>query len=383
MSENPFRVLIAEDSETVRDILSFLLQSNGFKTYEAFDGVSAIKEVIQKKPDLILLDVDMPRMNGYQVCRIVKADPEFMDTPVIMLTSRDRQLDKMWGLSTGADDYVIKAMDEDNDDDGDSPFPSLGDAIERCLKGKTPSVESDSSDTEITDGEVFNRLNGLLDQMLFRMTLRRKVSDLSQSLQDLNGTVRSIVTVMGDVTGFAGIGLSLCREKQIWMYGPSYSPNLGVLLTEKTGILLSGSVDTYNKTLLSDICENSDVSKLKFIEVTLKSRQETIGTVVAAYESAGEIDSAIVDIFYLLAENAAIVLDNAQLFCGLEKTNDELQQTLDKLTSTQVKLEETQEKVAQLEILIDEKKKSKKVSAIVDSEYFDSLKNRIKKLRDS
>ena len=73
MSDSPFRVLIAENSETVRDILSFLLQSNGYETVEAYDGVSAMKEVIRQKPDLILLDVDMPRMNGYQVCRIVKA----------------------------------------------------------------------------------------------------------------------------------------------------------------------------------------------------------------------------------------------------------------------------------------------------------------------
>ena len=77
----------------------------------------------------------------------------------------------------------------------------------------------------------------------------------------------------------------------------------------------------------------------------------------------------------------ALVLDNAQLFCGLEKTNDELQQTLDELTSTQVKLEKTEEKVARLEILIDEKKKTKKISAIVDSAYFDTLKDKIKKLR--
>ena len=100
------------------------------------------------------------------------ADEEFKDIPVIMLTSRDRQLDKMWGLSTGADDYVIEAMDDD-----DEPFPSLGDAIERCLEGKEPAGAVLSTDVEIADSEVFNRLNDLLDKMLFRMTLRRKVSE--------------------------------------------------------------------------------------------------------------------------------------------------------------------------------------------------------------
>lgn len=111
------------------------------------------------------------------------------------------------------------------------------------------------------------------------------------------------------------------------------------------------------------------------------SRHGIIGSVVAGFDTKTEIDVAVSETFQLLTDNAVVVLDNAQLYSGLERTNEELQQTLDELTSTQVKLEKSKEKVARLEILIDEKKKSKKISAIVDSEYFDSLKDKANKLR--
>ena len=89
-----FKILIAEDSGTIRDILSFMLEEHGFATIQADDGVSAVQKALSSHPDLVLLDIDMPRLNGYQVCRLLKTDENLGSTPVIMLTSRDRKMDE-------------------------------------------------------------------------------------------------------------------------------------------------------------------------------------------------------------------------------------------------------------------------------------------------
>jgi len=99
------KILIIEDEKPISEIISFNLEQEGFKVSTAFDGEEALKKVYQFQPDLIILDLMLPKLDGFQVCRKIR---ENFTTPIIMLTAKEEEVDKVLGLELGADDYVTK-----------------------------------------------------------------------------------------------------------------------------------------------------------------------------------------------------------------------------------------------------------------------------------
>lgn len=100
------RILIVEDEKNIVDILSFNLSKEGYETLEAYDGEAGLQLALEQNPDLILLDLMLPKMNGFDVCCSLRR--ENRSTPVIMLTAREEETDKVLGLELGADDYITK-----------------------------------------------------------------------------------------------------------------------------------------------------------------------------------------------------------------------------------------------------------------------------------
>jgi twitching motility two-component system response regulator PilH len=105
-------VLIVEDSPTIMEIECSILQLAGFETLCAVDGIEGIQKAHGEKPDLILLDIKLPDMDGYQVCRLLKSEPDTKSIPVIMATASEiEKKDEFWGLEVGADAYLIKPFE--------------------------------------------------------------------------------------------------------------------------------------------------------------------------------------------------------------------------------------------------------------------------------
>jgi DNA-binding response OmpR family regulator len=102
------RILIADDSAQIRQVLQMSLETLGYEILLAEDGDQALQRIYRDTPDLLILDVMMPKQNGFQICRKVKADPERSDTPVILLTAKSQREDIYWGKDCGADEYVTK-----------------------------------------------------------------------------------------------------------------------------------------------------------------------------------------------------------------------------------------------------------------------------------
>ena len=100
------KILIVEDEQNIVDILSFNLGRDGYDTLEAYDGVTGLQLALEENPDLILLDLMLPGMDGFDVCKQVRANGS--TTPIIMLTAREEETDKVLGLELGADDYITK-----------------------------------------------------------------------------------------------------------------------------------------------------------------------------------------------------------------------------------------------------------------------------------
>jgi len=107
------RILVVDDSATERHMLKDLLTKAGYDVFSSENGEDAIVKARQMKPDLILMDVVMPGLNGFQATRAISRDPETKAIPVIMCTSKSQETDKIWGLRQGARDYVVKPVDRD------------------------------------------------------------------------------------------------------------------------------------------------------------------------------------------------------------------------------------------------------------------------------
>ncbi len=138
----PEKILIVEDERSIADILSFNLSRAGYSPVCAYDGAEGLRLALESRPDLILLDVMLPEMDGFEVCRRVRESGSLV--PIIMLTAREEEADKVLGLDLGADDYITK------------PF-SMAELVARVrasLRRSAQSSPGSASDDAITIGDI-------------------------------------------------------------------------------------------------------------------------------------------------------------------------------------------------------------------------------------
>ena len=141
------KILIIEDDRSLAGVLEYNLANGGYETICAYDGQDGLNQARLKLPDLIVLDVMIPVMDGLEVCRQMRAHSELRDTPVLMLTAKAEETDQLVGFSVGADDYVVK------------PFSVkiLMERIKSLLRRKSGSSET-SSDIVSRSGVTIDRI---------------------------------------------------------------------------------------------------------------------------------------------------------------------------------------------------------------------------------
>ena len=105
------RILVVDDSATERHIIGETLSNNGYAVTYAENGDAGVSQTKLTKPDLVIMDVVMPGMNGFQATRAICKDPLTEHIPVLICTTKDQETDKIWGLRQGAKDYVVKPID--------------------------------------------------------------------------------------------------------------------------------------------------------------------------------------------------------------------------------------------------------------------------------
>ncbi len=108
------KILLVDDEKDLVDTVSFRLKASGYDVVTAYDGQEALTKTRLEKPDLIVLDLMLPKMDGYKVCRMLKFDERYKDIPIVMFTARVQDSDKKMGEEVGADAYITKPFDPQN-----------------------------------------------------------------------------------------------------------------------------------------------------------------------------------------------------------------------------------------------------------------------------
>jgi two-component system response regulator VicR len=188
-------ILIVEDEKSIMDILLFHLQRVGYETLAAADGETGLKLALEKAPDLILLDVMLPKMDGFAVCKAIRK--ENTAVPILMLTAREEENDKVLGLDLGADDYITK------------PF-GVKELLARIAASirRTYAAVPEAAEAEILEAGSIKLHTGRMD-----VTLDGEHIDLSQREYDLmlylmrnTGAVASREDLMSKVWNYEYIG---------------------------------------------------------------------------------------------------------------------------------------------------------------------------------
>ncbi|HEY71814.1 MAG: two-component system response regulator [Chloroflexi bacterium] len=107
------KILVAEDERDIRELIGFTLRFAGFEVVLVSNGAEAVEKVLEEHPDLIMLDVRMPKMTGYQACRHLKDDPATNKIPVVILSAKGQETEIEQGLASGADEYIVKPFAPD------------------------------------------------------------------------------------------------------------------------------------------------------------------------------------------------------------------------------------------------------------------------------
>lgn len=187
-------ILVIEDEAPIVEILKFNLTKSGYRVLTAFDGEEGYRLALSEKPDLILLDVMLPKMDGFEVCKKVR---EKQSTPIIMLTARDEEVDKVLGLELGADDYCTK------------PF-SVRELMAR-VKANIRRTASEAAPSDTSDLITFrnltinpSRYEASKDDTVIDLTLRE--FELLKFLAQQPGQIFTRETLLEKVWGYEYFG---------------------------------------------------------------------------------------------------------------------------------------------------------------------------------
>ena len=105
------KILVVDDEVDIVKTIQFSLELEGYKVLVSYDGEDALTQARKENPDLILLDIMLPKLDGYKVCRLLKFDEQYKHIPILMMTAKTQEKDKLMGKETGADEYITKPFD--------------------------------------------------------------------------------------------------------------------------------------------------------------------------------------------------------------------------------------------------------------------------------
>ncbi|UCF30202.1 MAG: response regulator [bacterium] len=185
------RILVVDDSPFIHELVKDILTKEGYKVERAMNGHEAMVSIGENPPSLVLLDIIMPEMSGYQVCRLIRSDDRLKDLPIVMMTAKDTQKDRFWGLEVGADAYITKPIEEKD----------LLDTLSSLLEEtRVPAVPV--SREELTSETLKGRADDILERKLMELTIISEVGKLSSHLDRPDVLLQNTLQLISKVIDF-------------------------------------------------------------------------------------------------------------------------------------------------------------------------------------
>ncbi|MBI1376728.1 MAG: response regulator [Frankiales bacterium] len=327
MTDQQPTVLVADDSPTMRRIVGGVLAAAGFDVVLAEDGVEAVQTVFRTNPDVVILDVQMPRVSGYVAARVLKDDWQTADTPVLFLTSLNAASDRYWGARAGADRFLTK----------DFEAPELVEAVtaaieaSRAARGGRAPIKPDP--LELTDDDVLVRVCDLLDRNLFEASVTQDVTSIAADVHGFEETVAAVLEAMERIVdcdlvsvmllGPDGLNpeatyVSVSREVTEEHYrdflaavaeASEQATGLGTSMTELSPML----ADAHGRLGAADPDGLESPGMATFLSMPLRAGGRLLGLLALSSGVANAFGESALTTLRLVASPAAVVIDHARL----------------------------------------------------------------------
>ncbi len=319
-------ILLVDDSPLIVAMLSDLLINAGYEVISASDGVEAINKAYSEIPDVILLDVMMPKMNGYQVCRLLKNDEYMKYIPIIMFTTRDKPIEKFWGLHIGADEYVSK------DIEAEKLLELISKYIDKLSEYKS-LLKKKNRDITLTD--ILLKTNNILDNKLYELTIINRITNVAWKTKNFREVIINVLHILEEIFNYELGAFCLLDEGK-----------LNIFISTK------GNLDIKDIDLIDRFCRKQILSVGEMLKedksktYILKSGDKDISLDeenlfafnfksgdTGIYRSLVFLDSQLSNItdserntYQLILEQALVVIENAYLYekIRLRSVTDEL-----------------------------------------------------------
>jgi DNA-binding response OmpR family regulator len=306
------KVLVADDSPVIRAAVTSLLSEAGFDVVTAGDGFEAIQVFYSELPDLVLLDIKMPKMTGYVVCRLIKEDYTVAHIPVLILTALDSAEDRYWGEKSGADGYLTK----------ESLGQDLVGAVRSARATRALSeLNRDQEPKQLDTVEVLARVTELLDRKLFDATIINDIVTMATRPGDLAGTLGDLLQILRRFVSYDAAAIALASEKRMAVRIETAVSREEFDLFKR---LVAGHLDQLSVAKVSPDelgvwfsepprfgWNDSGEGWPSFFAMSLRSRGEVLGILALASRGSGQFPPQVARTLRLVEFPVAAVVDSA------------------------------------------------------------------------
>lgn len=315
-------IVVADDSPTLRRVVASLLTRAGHDVVVTEDGLEAVQAANRHQPDLVVMDVQMPRLSGYVAARLLKEDWATADIPVVLLTSLDAASDRYWGGKAGADRYLTKTFE------GSELVDAVADLLEQAERGRGGAPRLRPDPVELTGEDVLDRTCDVLDRTLFEAALAGDVHALALTTAELEATIAGVLGVVGRVVDHDLAGVVLVDEQRAYLSVTNdvSSAHYREFLVRAAGTLsdatdsqfpvqaLQPRVADPERRLASADAEADPAPLATFLSMPLKGTGGRVVALLALSSARSEaFGDAALGVLRLLEGPVALVVENARL----------------------------------------------------------------------
>jgi len=252
-TNNKLKILIADDSPTIIRILTDILQKNNYEVISAENGIEAIKKVYEFTPDFVILDILMPHLTGFQVCRLIKSNEVLKNIPVILLTRLKEQPQKFHGVKAGADIYIEKPFKENQ--------------IIEALNSLLPQVKSEKKEKKkIELIEILSELSIALENRYLELSIIEELGELIKTISDFETAIKELFELLKRIFDYDLLGILTISNLK------------GCVAYIDTKITILGEdINNFVSALIESLYENTQIRLSPYEIITKKiiERQHT------------------------------------------------------------------------------------------------------------